>query len=326
VAGVTGTIARATGWLALAAVLAAGLPPLAGPLAAQERECCLLLLVPVGARAGALGGAITARSGVDAVFRNPAGLAGLEGNAFVLHHSDRSVVDVNAFSLVFTPRIGAVGVSYQLFDYGSIQMTDETGQPTGELTFRDHLAVASYGSRLGRSMAVGASYKLFQERSDCRGSCGGQERVTTFHAVDLGYRYTPAWHPPIQLGIAVVNVPVGKHGNREEDFPARVHVGAAYDLLSRFAAGETVALRLALEVQDEVRRPGSVTPSTGLELDLQEVIFVRAGYTMGEGLASGAAVGLELRHDRFAVGIARAFVNRGFEEEEPFQISFGIHF
>lgn len=299
------------------------------PLHAQEgrvEDCCLLLLVPVGARASAMGGAITARGGVDAVFRNPAGLAGIDGNAFVIHHSDRSVVDINAFTLLLTPSFGSVGVSYQLFDKGTITTTDPTGQPTGQLSFRDHLVAASFGRGVGRSVAMGGSYKVFQERIDCRGACGGSERVTTFHAVDLGYRYRPFWHPPIELGLALVNVRVGSDGQEGPGFPARAHAGVSYDVLSASPAADIAALRVAFEIQDELRRPGSFVPSAGLELDLQQVVFVRAGYTLGEGLASGAAVGLELRYDRFDIGVSRAFVNSSFEEEEPFQVSFGINF
>jgi hypothetical protein len=314
--------------LLLGGVLGA-VPGAASPLLAQEgrvEDCCLLVLVPVGARASAMGGATTARGGVDAVFGNPAGLGRIDGNAFVIHHSDRSVVDINAFTLLLTPSFGSVGLSYQLFDKGTITTTDPTGLPTGELSFRDHLVVASFGRGLGRSVGMGGSYKVFQERIDCRGACGGSERVTTFHAVDLGYRYTPFWHPPIELGLAIVNLQVGSDGQDGPAFPARVHAGIAYDVLSASAAADVAALRVAFEIQDELRRPGSFVPSAGLELDLQQVIFVRAGYTLGEGLASGAAVGLELRYDRFDIGVSRAFVNSSFEEEEPFQVSFGIHF
>jgi hypothetical protein len=315
-------------WAAAAGVVAvAGLAP-SGPVAAQDvsrDDCCLLLLVPVGARSGAMGGAITAVSGPEAVFRNPAGLVGLTGSSFVLHHSDRSVVDINAFSLLFAPSMGAAGVSYQLFDKGTITTTDPTGQPTGELSFRDHLGVASLGVGVGRSMAVGFNYKLFQERIDCRGACGGAERVTTFHAVDLGYRFAPQWHPALQLGIAAVNVPVTR-ASEEGEFPARLHVGITYEVLQLFWSEDVVALRLGIDLQDELLNPGAVVPSAGLELDMQQVLFLRAGYTLGEGLASGAAIGVGLRYDRFDIGVSRSFVNTGFEEGEPFQITFGVHF
>jgi hypothetical protein len=299
------------------------------PVAAQElqRDCCLLLLVPVGAGSSAMGGAITAAAGPEAVFRNPAGLVGSTGTSFVLHHSDRSMVDINAFSLVFSPSIGGAGLSYQLFDKGTIGTTDPTGQPTGELSYRDHLVVGSLGVAVGRSMAVGASYKFFQERIDCRGACSGAERVTTFHAFDLGYRFAPQAYPALQLGIAAVNVALGATPEHAPGaFPSRLHVGASYELLQLFWTEELAALRLGLDFQDNLRDLGSIVPSAGLELDVQQMLFLRAGYTLGDGLASGAAIGVGLRYDRFDIGVSRSFVNTGFEEGEPFQITFGVHF
>jgi hypothetical protein len=306
--------------------------PLASPAAGQDeegsaRDCCLLLLVPVGARASALGGAVTARSGADAMFRNPAGLAAVQGTALLLHHADRTVVDVNAFSVVTGRGRVAGGVSYQLFDFGSQFMTDETGQTIGELTYRDHLLVASVGAGIGLGMALGASYRFFQSRIDCRGACGGAEQATMFHALDLGYRYAPGWHTALQFGVSLVNLPLtGRGDDGTGQFPARMHVGAAYDVLRLVRDDDVVALRVALDVQDEVRRPGAMVPSAGLELDVQQTIFLRAGYTLGEGLASGAAVGVELRYDRFDIGVSRSFVSTSFQDEEPFQVSFGVNF
>lgn len=306
-------------------LLGAGSPALGQET--RPEECCLLLVVPVGARSSALGGAVTARSGPDAVFHNPSGLAGLTGSRFVVHHADREEVDVDAFSVLLTPSLGTLGLSYQLFDWGTITSTDDTGQVTGELAIRDHLLVASFGSGLGQTMALGANYKVFQERIDCRGACGGAERVSTTHALDLGYRYSPSWQPGLHLGAAVSNLPLHfDDDGRSEGFPARVHVGAAYDVLRPFRSDDVLALRLAVDLQDELSNPGSVVPSAGLELDVQQVVFLRAGYTPGEGHASGAAVGVELRYDRFDIGVSRSFVNSSFEDDEPFQVTFGINF
>jgi hypothetical protein len=316
----------------LVALAVLGAPALTvAPVLAQQdarpEDCCLLLLVPVGARGSALGGATTGSAGPDAVFRNPAGLAGLGSSTFVVHHSDRSVVDINAFSLLLAPAAGTVGLSYQLFDWGTVVTTDPSGQPTGELSFRDHLVVASAGTGIGRGMAVGANYKMFQERVDCRGACGGAERVTTTHAVDVGYRYSPRWQPALELGLALVNIPIWSTGDRGSGgFPARVHVGASYDVLSPLGREDRVALRVAVDVQDDLRSPGALAPSAGLELDMQQVVFLRAGYTLGEGLAAGAAIGVALRYDRFDVGVSRSFINTSFEDDEPFQVTFGINF
>lgn len=315
---------------------------LAGPsaLAAQEvgdpppggNECCLRLLVPVGARASALGGAITARTGADAVFRNPAGLAGLEGAQFLIHHSDDLTLDVqvDAFSVLFTPLSSTMAVSYQLFDRGEIETTDPSGQPTGELSYRDHLAVASFAVPLGAGFSAGLNYKVFQERVDCTGFCGGVENVATTQAVDAGLRWSPAWHPALEVGLAVVNAGFALqviNFEQSDPFPGRVHLGVTYDVLSPVPTDGVVAFRVAVDARDRLGELGSPILAVGAELDVQEAVFLRAGYTPGEGLGTGAAMGLELRYDRFDLGVSRSFVNSLLEaDEEPFQVSLAVHF
>jgi len=325
----------------LLGLLAACAPAVPGAgLAAQEGgpvepvgqlECCLLLLVPVGARSSAMGGTVTARDGSDAVFRNPAGLADLTGSTFVIHHSDLAIdQQIDAFSLLITPLSSTFGLSYQLFDKGEVATTDGTGEQTGELSFRDHLLVASFSTGLGAGLAMGVNYKLFQQRINCRGACGGEESVGTTHATDLGLRYQPRWDPALELGIAVANLgfPLQVVNAAQADpFPGRIHVGAAYNVLRPVRSDSLLGLRVAVEVRDRLREPGSPVASVGLEFDVQQAIFLRAGYAPGEGLGSGAAVGVELRYDRFDIAVSRSFVNSSLEaDSEPFQVSFGLNF
>lgn len=303
-----------------------GTPPPAGT------ECCQQLLVPVGARASALGGAVTARTGADAVFRNPAGLAALDGGRFMIHHSDDTTVDVqvDAFSLLLPLFSTTIGVSYQLFDNGEIETRDASGQLTGELTLRDHLVVASFGVPLGAGLSAGLNYKVFQQRIDCTGLCGGEENVATTQAADMGLLYRPPWHPPVQFGLSVVNAGLSLqvvNVEQADRFPGRIHLGVVYDILGPASTDSLVALRLAVDASDELARPDSPRLAVGLELDVQEAVFLRAGYAPGEGLGSGAAVGLELRYDRFDIGVSRSFSNSLLEaDEEPFQVSLGLHF
>lgn len=325
----------------VAALLLLALPVLhAAPAGAQEDEalepregpeCCLLLLVPVGARAGALGGSITARSGVESVFRNPAGLAGLEGNTFVVHHSDVSVnTQVDAFSLVVTPLGLGLGLSYQLFDNGEIPTTDGFGQPTGELVLRDHLVVVSVGAPVASGLSAGLSYRLFQQRIDCNGQCGGEESVATTNAFDAGMRYRPLWHPALELGLSLVSVGPGlqvTNAAQSDPLPSRVHLGAAYDILGVTRADDRVAVRVATDFHSALRSPARPNLTVGVELDVQEAVFLRAGYAPGEGLGTGAAVGVELRYDRFDVAVSRSFLNSQLgSDTEPFQVSFGLNF
>jgi hypothetical protein len=117
------------------------------------------------------------------------------------------------------------------------------------------------------------------------------------------------------------------NAEQADPLPGRIHVGAAYDVLGAVAADERVALRLTTDVQDVLREPGDPTVAVGLELDVQRSVFLRAGYAPGEGLGTGAAVGVELRYDRFDIAVARSFVNSQLAADtEPFQVSFGLNF
>jgi hypothetical protein len=307
------------------AALGLQLPGVA-PAAGQDNT--LLLLVPVGARASSMGGTTTAFQGPDAAFYNPAGLAGLTKNAFMLHHSEFSATEqqMTAFSLVVTPLdLFSVAVSYQLFDRDEIPTTDATGQVTGELILRDHLLVTSAAVPLAPGLGAGLSYRIFQQRIDCNGRCGSAENVETAHAFDAGVRYSPPIHSALQLGLAVLNVSPGQDDDQPGAFPSRIRLGAAYDVLAATGTSETLALRLGVDLRDELTDLGDPKIAVGLELDLQEAVFLRAGYAPGEGLGTGAAVGIELRYDRFAVGVSRSFVNSQ-ADTEPFQVSFGIDF
>ena len=331
----TGPIARS---LLAFLVLTLGAGPMS--LAGQEggpmnpeggQECCLLLLVPVGARAGSLGGAITAGTGVESIFRNPAGLAGHEGGTFVIHHSDISVnTQVDAFSVVVSPWGVTFGLSYQLFDKGEISTRDNTGQPTGELILRDHLAAVSFATPLAPGLSGGINYRLFQQRIDCNGQCGGEESTATTTAIDAGLRYRPVWHPALELGLSVLNAGPGlqvENAEQADPLPGRLHFGVAYDVLRPTPADERVALRVSTDIQDVLRDLGHPIVSVGVELDVQESVFLRAGYAPGEGLGTGAAVGVELRYDRFDIAVSRSFVNSQLSADtEPFQVSFGINF
>ncbi|NIP79931.1 MAG: PorV/PorQ family protein [Gemmatimonadetes bacterium] len=315
--------------LALALLGAALVAPPA-PAVAQQDECCALLLIPVGARSSALLGAITARAGADAVFRNPAGLADLPSNAFVIHHSDIAAdQQIEAFSLLLTPFNSTIGITYQLFDKGDIESTDAANRTIGVLKVRDHLLVGTFSTGLGAGLSAGVSYKVFQQRIDCTGLCSSSEYAAITQAVDAGVRYTPEWEPGLELGIAIVNAGLDvqvENAAQADPFPGRLHLGIAYDVLSSLPTDSTLALRVAVEGRDRLLEPGSPTVAFGLELDIQRAVFVRAGWAPGKGLGSGAAVGLELRYDRFDIGVSRSFVRSSLDENEPFQISLGLNF
>jgi hypothetical protein len=293
-------------------------------------ECCLQLLFPVGARAVGVGNALTARSGPDALFVNPAGLAVLGRDEFRVHNADTQLESSNAFGVaVRISGAGVLGLTYRLIDYGESQATDITGVPTGTLRLLEHFLVATFAAAMGPGVHAGISYRIFQFRKDCAGFCEGGSFAATTHAVDLGVQYHPRLWPALQLGASLIHLGVPLqvlNAEQADPTPMRLRAGAAYELMHRFSSDSTTMLWASFDVTGSWREGVEPRVGTGLELVLDETIFVRAGYGTGSGRASGAGVGIGLRYDRFELGIARSFVGSAAGGQDPFQITFAVGF
>lgn len=307
-----------------------GAPAPSGGALARDNECCLVLLLPVGANSVALGRTLTARSSQDGAFANPAGLAGLRDGYFMVHRTALAG-DATAFSLLLTPRrFGTLGLSYQLLDFGEIETTDEGGMTIGTLSLRHHLLIASYATPIGGGLATGLNYKIYQFRVGCSGTCSEQGLKTSAHALDFGLRFAPRALPSLQLGAVISNFgfsPRADGANSTELLPLRLRLGAAYEVLEYLLPELPFSVWLSLELEDSARNLGSPTPSLGLELNADEMVFLRAGYIPGDGAGTGTAVGIGIHYARFVISVAKAF-GTPFSEVDPeaVQVSFGIAF
>jgi hypothetical protein len=299
---------------------------------APPPECCLVLLLPVGARSAALGQAGTALGSPDAVFVNPAGLAEMRRGQFVVHHEPLlHDQQANTFTLVITPRaVGALALTYQLFDYGEEDARDEFGNTTGRLSTREQLLVASFATPVHGGLTAGINYKLYQFRVDCAGFCRGANFVGTTHALDGGLRFRPRQLPGLVVGASVLNLGFALqvvNAPQSDPMPTRIRAGAAYEVLHHFARDSTLALWVSADVEDRPGHLGSPQAGLGVEGSIGSAVFVRMGYRSGEGRGTGPAVGLGLSFDRFTAAVARSFASTGLElDHEPFQFSFGVQF
>lgn len=297
-----------------------------------RNECCLVLLIPVGARAVALGGTLTARSTPASVFLNPAGLAGLKDNGFFVHHAEQEFQSTaDAFSLLLKlGGVGMLGLSYELFDHGEIETTDSNNQQTGVLAWRDHLGLVSLGVRVAAGLSAGLSYKLFHSRIDCSGACEGLQVASTTNGLDLGVRYQPPFFKALELGVSVLNAPLGvgvEEAGTRDPLPTRIHAGVTYEALHQFQEGDAISLWLSGELVDEWRAAGSPQPAFGAELGVQDIVFLRAGYVIGEGLDTGGAVGLGLHYESLTLSLGKPFSKAPLDPEtQPYQVTFGVRF
>ncbi len=290
------------------------------------------LLLPVGARAVGMGGAVTGVRGVgELVLWNPASIAGLNERRLLFNHSESAFeTRSEVLSLAWpTTSFGTFAVTYYLVDYGELSSTDIDGMVTGSIAFRNQEFLLSYATRIVGSLEAGVSYKLIQLVYRCSGTCAGTESFTrTTHALDLGVILDGVGGLPMSLGGSVRHLGFPIEGEAVEDpLPTRVRVGVAYHALSSFTPDSIFDLAIALDVEDQTRSLGSPDVMLGSELGVGERFFVRAGYAFLESGLGGPALGLGLTYDWFYLDLSR-----GFDEittatgEESVQVSFGIIF
>ncbi len=298
---------------------------------APPSECCKPLLVPLGGRATALGNALAARSSVDAVYVNPAGLAGLRDDQFVVQRASTFAGEFTGLSVFFArPGIGTLGITYRLADMLEQKITEEnTPIVIGEFAIRDHALLASFATEVGAGLYAGFNYKLYH--TGCSGLCGPQDASGTTHGADLGVRYAPERVPALRVGASVLSLgfPLQVVNRRQADrLPTRLRVGAAYDVFAHMPADSALELWVSTEISRTLgTEPVSTIPAVGIELSYRNVAFVRAGHVRGEGLEGWTALGVGLEYDRFSVAVARPFgQDIADSEREPFQITFGVRF
>jgi len=314
----------------LSCLLAPALPALAQTGGAPATECCPELLLTIGGRALALGDAIVARSSPGSLFANPALLADVTDDQFIVHNADTAIGESNTFSLVIRSEVaGTFGLSYRLIDYGDQDKLDQNGIPVGSFGTLAHVLTASYATHVFQGLNAGVSYELYQFREDCRGFCDDFQSVpATTHSVDLGVQYVPRSLPALQLGAAVANLgfPLQVvNFEQASPLPLRLRVGAAYEAGHHFLADSAFAVWTSADLVTSPR-DGRPHLNVGIDVSVEETVFVRAGYGGGIGLTGGAAAGIGVRYGRFEVDIAKSFVRSPIDDADPIQVSFSIRF
>lgn len=324
---------RAIGLLAAVAVGAlstlAAVAAAPAPVRAQgASESAVFLLLPVGARAIATGGAVAAAgSGSESVWWNPATVARDTAGEAAIHHAQTVVATSDAI-VVLVPwrRVGVVGVAANLFDLGTQEVTPpEGGQPIGSFLFRNVVASLTLARAIGARVDVGATYKLVQLRLDCTGQCGNVPvDASTTSAVDAGVRVALHGWAPLTIGAAVRNAGPSLRqpdSDLRERLPSRWQAGLLYEVPGVERYAPDVAVRLAGDVLSPVDavRPGL---RIGGEATWQRRVVLRGGYIFRDGgaataSATGPTVGLGLVAGRLVVDIAREFQGLSVDAGQP---------
>lgn len=210
------------------------------------------LLIPVGARGTALGGAFTSGiSGVEALYFNPAGVAASDvGTEFMFSHLNWIAdIDVEYAAVISqVGEFGYLGASFKSIGFGDIEQTTvESPDGTGTLYSPNYLTMGvSYSRAMTDRILFGATGKLISEKIMRESAMGV--------GFDFGLQYVTGISG-LKLGVALMNLgpnmrfngqdlehavilPDTEEGTEEEavrttlasfDLPSYMQMGLSYD-------------------------------------------------------------------------------------------------
>ena len=272
-----------------------------GTAGAQE------LLLPIGSRGTALGGAVVSNvSGVEAVLYNPAGLASLEGTEAMFSHLGYFAdIEVN-FGGVATAieGFGTLAVAAKVTSIGNMEETTNLYPDGTGRTFNPTLAVlgVSYANQLTANVGIGATAHFLSESIF--------EVSATGVAFDIGFEYDPRWKG-VKLGLVMKNYGPsmrfsGKGFERDLDNRKASPNSAAFDLPSYFAMG--LSYNIFEGEKNKAVLSGNWRSNAlsqdlwqgGAEYSYDDKYFLRAGYNYSQqndyvyGLSLGAGLTVPL--------------------------------
>ncbi len=273
-----------------------GITPLfAGDPARTGTAAGVQVLVPVGARDLAMGGANVANTeGLDAIFWNPGGLSSMKGTASGVFSTMNIFNDIKVNYVavgVKMGRFGTLGISLKSFSFGDIPMTT-IQDPDGASgrTFSPTFVTTglTYSRRLTDAIQVGITGKVVYE-SVPRASANA-------FAVDAGIQYHELGGiPGLSFGLVVKNVGTNmsysgsglttqavEEGKVAQDFydrisssdqlPALIELAVGY---KRVVAEDNTVLLGALFQNNNF---GNDAYKIGAEYMYKDLIALRGGY------------------------------------------------
>lgn len=241
---------------------------LAAPASAYETAS--FLNVGVGARALALGGAYTAvAEDANAIYWNPAGLAGVTKREFTASHAELTQGSRHDF-LAYAQSLKSATIAGSLtyLSNEDIDGRDALGHKSGGYRAADVAAGAACATRT-KFADFGIGVKFIHSH------IGSAEAQTA--AVDAGARGSLG---PVLLGVALRGLGPGlKYASQTNDLPLRLALGGAYLI----AGGHLLAAELT-------NGPRGAGTDVGVGGEYQAVadFFFRAGYTTISAVAHGA--------------------------------------
>ena len=307
-------------------------PNISAPLAAAALMLCCnpafaagargtsafqFLQLGVGARPSAMGEVFAGVAGdVNAVYWNPAGLAGMKRRELSLTHA--LWLDGITYSNIVCGQPvkgGTIGAALNVLNTGSIQKADNTGlRLSDQYSMSEAMGLVSYARGLGE-FALGANLKFITSRIE--------EETAHAFAADVGALYGGfrPWGRKLSVGLAVQNAGTkAKYVAEEYSLPVIVRAGGALE-----------AVKGLLVVSDLNYVEKDINIHVGAEYTRAFGAFVaaaRAGYkndTIKElGALSGLTAGAGLKWNDLQLDYAwNSFTDLGITHRISLGVKFG---
>lgn len=247
------------------------------------------LRIGVGARAAGLGEAASSISGVQSLFYNPAGLAGV-ANMEAYFSQVNWILDSNYSNLAFAKRAGGgvFGLAASYLSSSATDKYDKFGTRLPETYSASDLAVTlGYSGRLAVRTNFGLSAKYISSRLESEAAAA--------LALDAGIKYA-ALPGKLVFGFAVQNAG-GKltYINEGDPLPLNLKLGGQY----LFSLDKNSATKKDLTVFTDINHMKDSGAYANIGVDVTSVydkdtnFSLRAGYRTNAGVKSaGIAAGL----------------------------------
>jgi hypothetical protein len=276
------------------------------------------LRIPVGARAVSLGLANTScTTDASCVFWNPAGIlrSAASRNIFFSHTEYTTEIDLNYLAVHWRGQNFGYGISAGMLSSGEIPRTDEFHQEGTDATFRadQYFLGLSVARAMTDRFSVGGTIKYYQENLD--------EFVIRTYMLDLGILYFVGIKD-LRIGFSVRNFgPDFRPGGSPPE------IGPEYtqpDQFQRTSAPTVGSFGLAYTFGlasklDLLTTMGFAHPSDysesfrlGQELDIGELLFLRAGYETNRDVGGFAAgFGVRVTRSKFELRLDYGYSDMG---------------